>query len=160
MSCEKELQEITTALRKKSPYFREGWNPNALQAFIRDGGCCAYCGKLLLDMWDAAKTATIDHLLPRCSYPELGWKVDNLVPACAECNHIKRNYDPSEGGGTALVLTEDIRLGLIGKAKEKINERTKANECWESDFQTARLRFREAVAQYRERKDSTATCLP
>jgi hypothetical protein len=160
MSCEKELQEITTALRKKSLYFGEGWNANALQAFIRDGGGCAYCGKPLLDTWEAAKTATIDHLLPRCSHPELGWKVDNLVPACAECNHIKRNYDPSEGGGTALVLTEEIRLGLVCKAKEKIDERTKANECWESDFQTARLRFREAVAQYRERKDSAATCLP
>jgi len=150
MSCEKELQEITTALRKKSPYFSEGWNPNALKAFIRDGGGCAYCGKPLLDMRDAAKTATIDHLLPRCSYPELRWKVDNLVPACAECNRIKRNYDPSERGGAALVLTEEIRLGLIFKAKEKIDERTKADERWESEFQKARLHFQEAVAQYRE----------
>jgi hypothetical protein len=99
-------------------------------------------------------------MLPRCSYPELGWKVDNLVPACAECNHIKRNYDPSEGGGTALVFTEEIRLGLVCKAKGKIDERTKANECWESDFQTARLRFREAVAQYRERKHSATSSLP
>ena len=30
MSCEKELQEIATALRKGSPYFQEGWNINAL----------------------------------------------------------------------------------------------------------------------------------
>jgi 5-methylcytosine-specific restriction endonuclease McrA len=160
MSCEKELQEITTALRKKSPYFKEGWNANALQAFIREGGSCVYCGKPLLDTWEAAQTATIDHLLPRCSHPEWGWKVENLVPACAECNHIKRNYDPSEQGSTALVLTEGIRLGLVCKAREKIAERTKANERWEGEFQKATPLFQEAVAQYREHKESAATCLP
>src|SRR5436309_14711527 len=113
MSGENELQEIATALRRGSPYFKEGWNINALQAFIRERGCCAYCGRLLLNTWDAAKTATIDHLLPRCKYPERGWSVDNLVPACAECNHIKFNYGPSEEKGKELLITEGVRVGLI-----------------------------------------------
>jgi len=30
-------------------------------------------------------------------YYELAEKVDNLVPACADCNHLKHYYDPSEG---------------------------------------------------------------
>ncbi|MGD1023196.1 MAG: hypothetical protein ABR880_10475 [Candidatus Sulfotelmatobacter sp.] len=96
MSYENKLQEIATALRKGSPYFKAGWNISALQAFIRDGGCCVYCGKLLLNTWDAAKTATIDHLLP-------------------------------------------------------------ANEYWEKEFQTARMRFQDAVTQYRQYKESPAT---
>jgi hypothetical protein len=156
MSCEKELQVIAASLRKGSPYFRAGWNVNALQAFIRDSGCCVYCGKSLLNTWDSAKTATIDHLLPRCKYPELGWNVDNLVPACSECNHIKLHYDPSEGGGKALVLTEEIRVGLVRKAKEDIDRKTKANEYWKGEFRMASLSFREAVTQYRERRESAA----
>jgi 5-methylcytosine-specific restriction endonuclease McrA len=39
---------------------------------------------------------------PKCNYRELIWNVDNLVPACAECNHIKLYYDPSEGGARRL----------------------------------------------------------
>jgi HNH endonuclease len=157
MPCEEELQGIATALRNGSPYFKAGWNANALQAFIRDGGCCVYCGKHLLNTWEAAKTATIDHLLPRCNHPERGWNVDNLVPACAECNHIKLNYDPFEGEGKALVITEGVRLHLIRKAKEEIDKKTKANEYWESEFQAAKLRSQEAVTQYRQYKESPVT---
>jgi hypothetical protein len=154
MPYQKDLQLIATDLRKGSPYFKGGWNVNALQAFIRDGGCCAYCGKSLLGTWDAAKTATIDHLLPKCNYPELIWNVDNLVPACAECNHMKLDYDPSEVGGKEIVITEEIRLGLIRKAKEEIDRRTKANDYWEREFQIASLRFQQAVTEYRQCKEA------
>jgi hypothetical protein len=157
MSCETELQGIATALRRGSPYFKEGWNINALQAFIRDGGCCAYCGKPLLNTWDAAKTATIDHLLPSCRYPERGWNVDNLVPACAECNHTKHNYDPSEQNGKELVITEEVRVLLIRKAKDEIDRKTRANDYWEREFQTARMRFQDAVTQYRQYGEPPAT---
>jgi hypothetical protein len=156
MSFEKELQGIATALRNDAPYFNGGWNFNALQAFIRDGGRCVYCGRALLDTYGVAKTATVDHLLPRSAYPERGWNVDNLVPACAECNHVKLHYDPSEGKGKDLVISEEVRLSLVGKAKEEIDRRTKANDCWERDFPTAGLRFQEAVAQYLKCKESIA----
>jgi HNH endonuclease len=158
MSSEKELQlqGIANALRKDAPYFNIGWNFNALQAFIRDGGRCAYCGKPLLETYGVSKTATADHLLPRSTYPERGWNVDNLVAACGECNRIKHHYDASEGKGKDLVITEEVRLSLVGKAKEEIERRTKANECWEKDFPTAGLRFQEAVAQYLKCKESIA----
>jgi hypothetical protein len=156
MSREEELQAIATALRKGSPYFKQGWNVNALQAFIRDGGSCAYCLKPLLSTWEGAKNATIDHLLPRCKYPDLGWSVSNLVPSCGECNHVKHNYDPSEGKGNDLDLTDEARLGLVRKAKEEIDRKAKVNERWESEFQTARLRFQDAVTQYRQCKESPA----
>jgi 5-methylcytosine-specific restriction endonuclease McrA len=89
MSCEEELETIANDLRRAAIYFKDGWHRNALQAFIRDGGCCAYCGKALLDAYGVSKTATIDHLLPRCKYRNRGWDVNNLVPACATCNRIK-----------------------------------------------------------------------
>ena len=149
MLCENELETIARDLRKAARYFKEGWNCNALQAFIRDSGCCAYCGKPLLDAYDVSKTATIDHLLPSCKYRDLGWNVDNLVPACATCNRIKLDYDPSEGKGEDLVITEEVRLGLIRKVKEEIERMNKADEEWKTEFQTARPLFQEAAAKYR-----------
>src|SRR6266852_6120277 len=113
VSCEKELRGIATALKKGSLYFSGGWNINMLQAFIRDGGCCVYCEKPLLDAYSVAATATGDHLLPSHKYSDLAQKVDNLVPACADCNRIKHYYDPSEGKGRRLAITEEARTGLI-----------------------------------------------
>jgi len=156
MSCEKELEGIARDLRKAAPYFKEGWNCNALQAFIRDNGCCAYCGKPLLDTYGVSKTATIDHLLPRCTYRNRGWNVDNLVPACASCNRIKLDYDPSEGEGENLVITAEARLSLIRKVKDETDRINKADERWEGEFQIAKPLFQEAVAEYLKYKESTA----
>jgi hypothetical protein len=156
MSCEKELQAIATDLRKAAPYFKEGWHRNALQAFIRDSGCCAYCGTPLLDTYGASKTATIDHLLPSCKYHR-GWDVDNLVPACATCNRIKLDYDPSEGKGENLAITVEVRRSLIRKVKEEIDRINKADESWEREFLTARPRFQEAVAKYLKCEESVAS---
>jgi 5-methylcytosine-specific restriction endonuclease McrA len=152
MSSNNELQEVATALRKRSLYFN-GWNINVLQAFIRDGGCCVYCGNELLNEFGVASCG--DHLLPKSLYPDLAENVDNLVPACAECNHIKRVYDPSDGKGKELVITDDIRLELVRKAKEEINRLRRLND-WEKEFQTAKDHFREAVIQHRQRRKSAA----
>ena len=157
MSCEQELQVIVTALRKGSPYFKEGWNSNALQAFIRDSGCCAYCGTPLLDTYGVSKTATIDHLLPSCKYRKRGWNVDNLVPACATCNRIKLDYDPSEGKGEDLVITAEVRLSLIRKVREEIDRINKADEYWEREFLSAAPLFQEAVAKYLKCKESVTS---
>jgi 5-methylcytosine-specific restriction endonuclease McrA len=155
MSWERELAAIARGLRKATPYFKGGWNCNALQAFIRDSGCCAYCGKPLLDSYGVSKEATIDHLLPSCTY-HLGWNVDNLVPACATCNRIKLDYDPSEGKGGELVITAEVRLNLIHKVKEEIDRLNKADDYWEKEFQAARPLFQEAVARYLKLKESIA----
>jgi len=156
MSCEKELEAIARDLRKAALYFREGWHLNAVQAFIRDGGCCAYCPTFLLDTYGISKTATIDHLLPSCTYPERGWSVDNLVPACTTCNRIKHDCDPSGRMGKELVIKAEVRLGLVSKIKEEIDRINKADERWETEFQNARPRFQEAVAKYLECKESGA----
>jgi len=76
MSCESELQGIATALKKESLYFSGGWNINILQAFIRDGGCCVYCGKGVLKEFGLAFCG--DHLLPKSLYPDLAQNVDNF----------------------------------------------------------------------------------
>ncbi len=125
----------------------------AAVAFIAENLC--------LDTYSVSKTATIDHLLPSHTYPERGWNVDNLVPACATCNRIKLHYDPSEGNGKNLVITAEVRLSLIRRAKEEIDRinnarMTQDDEYWEREFQTARLRFQEAVAQYLKCKESIA----
>ncbi len=152
MSSAEELQRIAMALRKHSRYFK-GWNINGLQAFIRDGGCCVYCGKPLLEKYGVASAA--DHLLPKSEYPELAEEPTNLVPACADCNHLKHYYDPSDGKGKEFVITDEVRLNLIVKAKEDLDRKKEAGD-WEKEFQTATLRFREAVAQYRGCKEDVA----
>jgi len=155
MSCKNELHGIAKALRKKSLYFKDGWNINMLQAFIRDGGCCVYCGKPLLDTYGVALTATGEHLLPKHKYSDLTQNVDNLVPACAECNRIKHDYDPSEGKGRRLVITEEVRLALIGKVKREIKRKRSDDE--REFLQTGKVAFKQAVAQYRKCRESAAT---
>jgi len=117
MGREGELLRIALALKKRSDYFSSGWNINFLQAFIRDGGCCVYCG---IDVMNEFCMACGDHLLPKRHYPALAQNVDNLVPACAHCNVIKKDYDPSERKGMEIVFTEPVRQSLIEKSKAEI----------------------------------------
>jgi hypothetical protein len=56
-----------------------------------------------------------DHLLPKRLYPALEQTVDNLVASCANCNVIKKDYDPSDGKGLEIILTESVRRTLIDK---------------------------------------------
>jgi HNH endonuclease len=123
-----------------------------LQAFIRDGGCCVYCGKEVLKEFGLVFCG--DHLLPKSVYPDLAQNVDNLVPACSECNLIKHHYDPSEKNGIDLVITEEVRLDLVRKAREEIRIRRAE---YERDFiQTGKAAFAQAVAQYRKCRESAA----
>jgi 5-methylcytosine-specific restriction endonuclease McrA len=46
--------------------------------FARDGGRCAYC---------SGPAETIDHVMPRSRGGQHDW--DNVVAACARCNHSK-----------------------------------------------------------------------
>ena len=97
-----------------------------------------------------------DHLLPRSQYPQLEGNVYNLVPACADCNHIKHYDDPSSGEGAGLDLTDDkVRQRLIDIANDQIKQKKKAHD-WEGEFPNARLRFKEAVEEYRKCKESAA----
>jgi hypothetical protein len=48
--------------------------------------------------------STLDHYLPRATYPEFSVLPLNLVPACWDCNHTKdTTYMRGEAGGAAFV---------------------------------------------------------
>lgn len=55
--------------------------------FARDGGRCAYC---------RAAAETIDHIMPRSRGGRHTW--ENVVAACARCNHRKGDRTPAELG--------------------------------------------------------------
>lgn len=55
--------------------------------FTRDGGRCAYCRGV---------AETIDHVIPRSRGGRHAW--ENVVAACARCNHRKGDRTPSELG--------------------------------------------------------------
>jgi 5-methylcytosine-specific restriction endonuclease McrA len=55
--------------------------------FARDGGRCAYC---------RGPAETIDHVMPRSRGGNHAW--DNVVAACARCNHTKSDRTPAELG--------------------------------------------------------------
>ncbi|MFA6309937.1 MAG: HNH endonuclease signature motif containing protein [Sterolibacterium sp.] len=48
---------------------------------------CPLCGQ--------RDVKTIDHYLPKSSYPELAVFPANLIPSCSDCNFIKRGYVPA-----------------------------------------------------------------
>lgn len=55
--------------------------------FARDGGRCAYC---------RGSAETIDHVFPKSRGGLHAW--DNVVAACAKCNHSKGDKTPAELG--------------------------------------------------------------
>ena len=55
--------------------------------FARDGGRCCYCN---------APATSIDHVVPRSRGGPHAW--DNVVSACARCNHVKADRAVSELG--------------------------------------------------------------
>jgi 5-methylcytosine-specific restriction endonuclease McrA len=57
---------------------------NRINILRRDKYCCQYCG---IDLCE--KTATIDHIIPRCRGGNHTWT--NLVAACKDCNLFKGN---------------------------------------------------------------------
>ncbi len=57
--------------------------------FARDGWRCAYCGT-------TSGRLTLDHVVPRSRGGESVW--ENVVTACAPCNHKKGNRTLEESG--------------------------------------------------------------
>jgi len=152
MPCEKELEQLARDLINGPSRWFKGNNINVLQAFIRDEGKCVYCGKELWKVFGAASCG--DHLLPKSLYHDLAQRVENLVAACAECNHIKRDYDPSGWGGSMKgEITDQVRLEFITKAKEKIKERQEKDD-WKNEFETAKVLFWAAVDKYSKGKEA------
>lgn len=57
-------------------------------------GRCPLCGQRLV--------STLDHYLPRVSYPTLAVMPVNLIPACADCNKIKHHFTPATANEQTL----------------------------------------------------------
>ena len=55
--------------------------------FARDGGRCVYC---------SAPATSLDHVVPRSRGGPHSW--DNVVSACARCNHVKADRGVAELG--------------------------------------------------------------
>lgn len=55
--------------------------------FARDGGRCVYCG---------ANATSLDHVVPKSRGGPHTW--DNVVSACARCNHVKADRGIAELG--------------------------------------------------------------
>lgn len=161
MSCAEKLEQIAKDLIKSDSRWFKGNRHyfKVLQAFIRDKGLCAYCKK---NLWKEFGTASCgDHLLPRALYPGRAEDVDNLVPACADCNAIKRDADPSKEEGQEIVIaetaeiTEEVRQMLIGNARKQIKRKMESDD-WRNEFEAAKRLFDEAVAKYRAWEDAEA----
>jgi len=84
-----------------------------------------------------------------------------LVPACADCNAIKRDADPSKEEGQEIVIaetaeiTEEVRQMLIGNARKQIKRKMESDD-WRNEFEAAKRLFDEAVAKYRAWEDAEA----
>ena len=104
-------------------------------------------------------------MLPQSVYPQRAEDVDNLVFACAECNAIKRDYDPSTEGGNKIDVPEtseipdEVRQRLIGNAEKHIEGKRNSDD-WRNEFKTAKRLLDEAIVQYRKCKESAAALLP
>ncbi len=72
-------------------YVRVPYRPhvglNRRAVFARDGWRCAYC---------RGPAETLDHVLPRSRGGDHAW--ENVVAACARCNHRKGDRTPGEMG--------------------------------------------------------------
>lgn len=84
----KNLYDLQFSKRKGVQKFRDDIRnaaPNAV---------CPYCGE--------GKVAQIDHYLPKESFAGLAVHPSNLVPACGECNQLKRAYKPGSSRPAVL----------------------------------------------------------
>lgn len=68
-------------------------NLNKREIFRRDNYTCQYCGK-------RKKTLTLDHVIPQHLGGKHTWQ--NLVTACAGCNHRKGGRTPVQAGTRLL----------------------------------------------------------
>lgn len=97
--CPKELtQEVVEELTKlyAENKDKDVWNSPKIKKPLKDAlfvmshGKCAYCEcKLNIE----SKDVTIDHFLPKSTYPKEVVKWENLFPTCLRCNREKGDYE-------------------------------------------------------------------
>jgi hypothetical protein len=81
---------------------------NRQEVYDKCGGCCGYCGQAI-----TIKQMQVDHVFPRsCGGTS---HIDNLLPACRQCNHYKRAQTIGVFRETMYTLHERILKIYIHK---------------------------------------------
>ncbi len=88
-----EKDEFCRMITKEEPYQKcensfydtEAWKNLRVQAFQRYGSQCLRCGN--------KANIEVDHVKPRCKYPELELDINNLQILCRDCNYRKGSKD-------------------------------------------------------------------
>ena len=83
-------------------------------------GRCAYCGRDLFTDLDSYMASTHDHLIPK-SKNGLDTE-ENLVLACAVCNTLKADFDPSSGSSSKEERIKRAREHIAKRRGEKMEE--------------------------------------
>jgi hypothetical protein len=121
------LVSIAKDLKRGGGYWSLFPTPH-LAGWLLSGAKCVYCGVDLLEKPHTIDgTATVDHLLPRQTYPELSQTLLNLVPCCAGCNNVKRGWDPNNDPklynlDDLTPFTMQMREEFTQRAKSHISE--------------------------------------
>lgn len=80
----------------------------------RDRETCQYCGAQ-----PGRAALTLDHVLPRAQGGTTAW--DNVVAACAACNHRKANRTPAQAGMALRSIPREPRyvaFALVGTLEQ------------------------------------------
>jgi hypothetical protein len=108
----------TFALLHRKKHTRQEW----LRKFQQCGSCCHYCEKPL-----TIDTATKDHQTPTCRGGSDA--IDNIVPACLDCNQRKAWRTEQEFLAVRYSLSTNMRgVGGIGNPKSRPSLDERLNE--------------------------------
>lgn len=88
-STEHRVPSIIRFLGKVLGLFRKGPKFNRQNVYLRDKGCCQYCGRKV-----PKSEFTYDHVVPRKMGGRTTWK--NVVIACFPCNQRKADRTPDQ----------------------------------------------------------------
>jgi len=103
------------SIMKLRKYFRRNTKVefSRYNIFYRDGWTCQYCG-------EKHKTSdlTFDHVVPKSQGGKKSW--ENIVTACFDCNHSKRDRTPAQAG--MALIREPKKPKWMPKMVIRMNE--------------------------------------
>jgi hypothetical protein len=77
-----EFESLTTETENKGFYSSPQWLRLRYKALLIHGAKCMVCGRANKD----GIIMHVDHIKPRCRYPELQLELSNLQVLCSDCN--------------------------------------------------------------------------
>jgi 5-methylcytosine-specific restriction endonuclease McrA len=114
----------------KAVFHRRYVKFNRHNVWLRDKGCCQYCGVKL-----KTEEFTYDHVLPQSREGKTSW--ENIVVACIPCNHQKSNRTPAEA--KMRLLREPFKPSqLPGQLSPALSFQEGMPESWRSFLESVR----------------------